>query len=86
MSAPCGKVCVDCPMYGTSCEGCEKEMSYSFAYHCKAYDRSLSGETQECTGLPCKAVDGKDCLCPLVVQKSQKSIATSGLGSNSPVE
>jgi hypothetical protein len=86
MSAPCGKVCVDCPMFGTSCEGCEKEMSFSFAYHCKVYDQSLSGEQHECTGMPCKTVEGKACLCPLVLLKSQRPIAMSGLGPNSPVE
>ncbi len=86
MTAPCGKVCAECPIFGTSCEGCEREMSFSFAYHCRAYDRSLLGEGQACTGMPCKVVDGKACLCPLVVQKSLKSMVNSGSGSNSPVE
>lgn len=85
-AAPCGKVCEDCPMFGTTCEGCTKEMSFSFAYHCRAFDRSKSGEAPECTGLPCKVVDGKACLCPLVVQKSLKPSVKLGSSPETPVQ
>lgn len=86
MNAPCGKVCADCPIFGTSCDGCEREMSFSFAYRCRAYDRSLPQEAMQCTGTPCKVVNGESCLCPLVVQKSLRPISSGATGSNSPVE
>jgi len=86
LTAPCGRVCADCPIFGTSCEGCEREMSFSYSYHCRNYDRKPSGEAQECTGMPCKVVDGKVCHCPLIVQKSLKSLISNGPGPNTPVE
>jgi hypothetical protein len=84
--APCGKDCSDCPLFGTGCEGCTKEMSMSFAYHCSAYHEAGEARVVECTGLPCKAVDGKACLCPLVVQKSLRPGIHSGSGPETPVE
>ena len=86
ISAPCGKVCEECPMFGGSCEGCAKEMSFSFAYHCQAYDRAGSEKGQQCTGQPCKAMDGKACLCPLVVEKSMRSGIKFGQGPDTPVQ
>jgi hypothetical protein len=84
--APCGKDCADCPLYGTSCEGCAKEMSYSYAYRCRAYQVSDDDRQVECTGTPCKTVEGKVCLCPLVVQKSLKSGIHLGSGPETPIE
>ncbi len=85
-SAPCGKICEDCPLFGKSCDGCEREMSYSFSYHCQEYDRPLSDEMQKCTGTVCRLMDGKACLCPLIVQKSLKPNMKTNLGPETPVE
>jgi len=84
--APCGKECSDCPLFGTSCDGCAKEMSMSYAYRCSAYHEAGEAGKLECTGVPCKTVDGKVCLCPLVVQKSIKSGIHLGSGPETPVE
>lgn len=85
VSAPCGKTCDDCPLFGTSCEGCIKEMSFSFAYHCREYDRPASEGAKKCTGIPCKVVDGAHCLCPLIIQKSLKPGIKLTSGPQTPI-
>jgi hypothetical protein len=85
-SAPCGKVCSDCPLYGTSCEGCTREMSLSYAYHCEAYHEAGEERPVECAGAPCQTVEGRACLCPLVVQKSIRAGIHLGCGPDTPVQ
>jgi hypothetical protein len=85
-SVPCGKGCEKCPLFGRTCEGCKKEMSFSYSYRCRTFERGGPENNKECTGQPCKTVDGRYCLCPLVVEKSLRSIFRAGKGPDTPVQ
>jgi hypothetical protein len=72
-------------MFGSSCEGCEREMSFSFAYRCKDYERCESSR-EEGSVAPCKETEGEAILCPFLVGKSMKSGIKLGHGPDTPVQ
>jgi hypothetical protein len=84
-SAPCGRICSKCPLFGASCEGCQTEMSFSFAYHCREYTKVASEKPSGRNVPSCGVVEGTTAICPLVAQKSLKSSIKLTASQESPI-
>ncbi len=68
----CGKRCDRCSLFGSECEGCEKEMTLSSRYVCEVYECAVSKGVERCADCPeyeCLITTEHRSLCPLLVEK-----------------